>query len=133
MSNSSKVAKILIIHLKATFKGQPFVNTEVHNVALEDELSYTLAIGPLTNLATKQVIKKSETNEIKYIQVYSNTDGKTYWYFDTYVYAEVQESQSVEDFQKYWINEIQLRAMEELKAQNQMIKGMHRGIESLVG
>ncbi len=126
-----KVSKILVMHLKSTFKRSPLLEYHVFNVALDDELSYTLALSEGIVHATEQVIKKTDVNETKYVQVFSNVDGKTYWHFDVYVYAEIDEGSTVESFMEFWAEELKNRAMTELKDQNQMLKEMHKGIESI--
>lgn len=131
-SDQVKVTSILIVHLKSNFRGQPYVEYESHTIALEDDLSYTLALGATINQSRTQVVKKSETNEVHYTQVYSNVDGKTYWHFDIFVYSEISDGQSMDGFLKYWSDELKIRAMEELKNQNQMLKDMYKGIESII-
>lgn len=127
-----KVSKILVMHLKSTFKMAPILEYDVFNVALEDELSYTLALNDKrVHHAQAQVIRKQDVNEIRYVQVFSCVDSRSYWHFNVYVYAEIDEGSTVESFMEFWAEELKQRAMLELKDQNQMLKEMHKGIESM--
>lgn len=127
-----KVSKMLVMHLKSTFKMAPILEYDVFNIALEDELSYTLALNDKrVHHAQAQVIRKQDANEVRYVQVFSCVDSRSYWHFDVYVYAEIDNGSTVESFMEFWAEELKQRAMLELKDQNQMLKEMHKGIESM--
>lgn len=127
----SKVTKILFMHLKNTFKKSPAIHYEVHDVALEDDLSYTLALKPDVHSSSTQVIAKADVNEVKYVQMYSHVDGRTYWHFDVYVFAEMDQGSQLNGFIEFWTGEIKQRAMTELREQNRNLKDLYKGIESL--
>lgn len=131
MEQKLKVSKILVMHLKSTFRRQPLLEYDIYDVAFEDETTYTLAHKSNMYHGTVQIVKKEEVNEVRYIQVFSQVDSRTYWHFNLYVYAELDEGATAESFIEFWSDELKQRAMKELKEQNQMLKDMHKGIETI--
>lgn len=137
-----KVTRLLVLHMKSSYRRAPLLDYEMFDIAVEDEASYTLAIpnefsakqmlgGPQVRSSAIQNIKKADVNEVHYVQVFSCVDGKTYWHFDVYVYAEMDEGSDQEHYIEYWSAEISKRAMQELKDQNQMLKQMYKEIEAI--
>lgn len=118
--------KIMLINLKNGLSKEPYITTEICEVKSEDSLVYLMTVG-----GKEQTVLKSDTNEVKFVEVYSMVDGKSYWLVDAYVYTEIDVTKPRQQFTDYWVEELKKRIMEELKAKNALIKNLYNTISQV--
>lgn len=118
--------EIMLINLKTGFGQKPYITTDICKIKSEDSMSFVVIVN-----GKERTVTKTETNDIKFVEVHSMVDNKMYWHIDCCVYAEIDRSSPKNQFIEFWVGEIKKRTMQELKAQNNIIKALYNDITDI--
>ncbi|MCX7924169.1 MAG: hypothetical protein N3B21_19495 [Clostridia bacterium] len=124
--------QILVVRLQSDSKKEAFVGHEFYHILDETEEQYEIDLAlrnPFVN--SKKFIPKTEIDTVKYVETFTRIDDKEYWYIDVYVFAHVANDEEQQDTVDYWKEQLQTKAMENVKTRNQVLKGLYFSIEKL--